>query len=274
MSSSKSEAQSMKLLKFEEVITSFLAFKDAALAASYHEFCEDRISLKVTKLVLALYAIIFGVEILYYCNMAAFPAVSCVLAVVLYLCLFPVGVKFLLTNQSDHKSRNILENLLMFGMCVESTLLFVCGDFGSTPYHREHLALTPEIVVVFMTPLLLSILFHNTEGMSVIFCLICGVFFIVNANWHVFDLTSTCAVLSYVFLSAVVIYEYRRQVMSKFLLHHNLKLAMKENERMTDDMLASEMRHMIANVAHDLKTVSPTYLYPLFSISNRILLFE
>jgi hypothetical protein len=44
-----------------------------------------------------------------------------------------------------------------------------------------------------------------------------------------------------------------------FLLTKDLKETLAENERMADENHANEMRHMIANVAHDLKTVSENY---------------
>ena len=47
-----------------------------------------------------------------------------------------------------------------------------------------------------------------------------------------------------------------------FLTNRKLREILVENERLAEEMRANEMRHMIANVAHDLKTVSDFSLSP------------
>lgn len=59
----------------------------------------------------------------------------------------------------------------------------------------------------------------------------------------------------------VMLVEIRRYALISFVNHLLLKNALEENERMSEAMHANEMRHMIANVAHDLKTVSEQYLH-------------
>ncbi len=54
----------------------------------------------------------------------------------------------------------------------------------------------------------------------------------------------------------VMMYEYQRQNIAVFLLTQSQKHLLEENERLADETHAVEMRHMIGNVAHDLKTVS------------------
>lgn len=65
----------------------------------------------------------------------------------------------------------------------------------------------------------------------------------------------------YFFFSTVIHYDNQRQNLSLFFLAEKLKYSLSENERLADETHASELRHMIANVAHDLKTVSPASLY-------------
>eukprot|EP01034_Spumella_vulgaris_P034241 gene34241-biopygen29168 len=52
----------------------------------------------------------------------------------------------------------------------------------------------------------------------------------------------------------LVLYESQRQNMSLFLLTQNQENLLLENERLADETHANELRHMIDNVAHDLKT--------------------
>lgn len=61
--------------------------------------------------------------------------------------------------------------------------------------------------------------------------------------------------LVYFSFSAVIHYDNQRQNLSLFYLAEKLKFSLSENERLADETHASELRHMIANVAHDLKTV-------------------
>eukprot|EP01034_Spumella_vulgaris_P044660 gene44660-biopygen37992 len=52
----------------------------------------------------------------------------------------------------------------------------------------------------------------------------------------------------------MVVYEAQRQSMSLFLVSQNQENLLLENERLADETHATELRHMIGNVAHDLKT--------------------
>ena len=60
--------------------------------------------------------------------------------------------------------------------------------------------------------------------------------------------------------SLIILYDNQRQNLSIFFLAEKLKFSLGENERLADETHASELRHMIANVAHDLKTVRIVYL--------------
>jgi signal transduction histidine kinase len=59
----------------------------------------------------------------------------------------------------------------------------------------------------------------------------------------------------YLVWSPLVIFEIMRQSFEKFLTTKKLEDAISEIHRMAEAERANEMRHMIANVAHDLKTV-------------------
>eukprot|EP00599_Poterioochromonas_sp_BG-1_P016460 CAMPEP_0173166108 /NCGR_PEP_ID=MMETSP1105-20130129/21808_1 /TAXON_ID=2985 /ORGANISM="Ochromonas sp., Strain BG-1" /LENGTH=141 /DNA_ID=CAMNT_0014087269 /DNA_START=514 /DNA_END=937 /DNA_ORIENTATION=- len=60
---------------------------------------------------------------------------------------------------------------------------------------------------------------------------------------------------------AVLLYELHLQRVQSFLNHRQLQLILTERERNADAVHAMEMRHMIGNIAHDLKT-------PLSSFTN------
>ncbi len=69
---------------------------------------------------------------------------------------------------------------------------------------------------------------------------------------------SPCVIMLIIYIpvSAFILYDNQRQNMEVFLLTQKLSFLLSENERMAAETHATEMRHMIGNVAHDLKTVS------------------
>lgn len=79
--------------------------------------------------------------------------------------------------------------------------------------------------------------------------------------------------LAYILISGLIILDVFHLNFETFITARQLKSALEENERIAATDRATEMRHMIANVAHDLKTVrdeislSPHHLLYL-SISN------
>ena len=61
----------------------------------------------------------------------------------------------------------------------------------------------------------------------------------------------------YISISGVIAYDSFKQFLLFYFLSHQLKKTIENNQRLADQNKATEMRHLIANVAHDLKTVSP-----------------
>jgi signal transduction histidine kinase len=55
-------------------------------------------------------------------------------------------------------------------------------------------------------------------------------------------------------------------VFENFIRNKRLQEALEENERIQQQDRAIEMRHMIGNVAHDLKTVSFCFYYVMLML--------
>lgn len=76
--------------------------------------------------------------------------------------------------------------------------------------------------------------------------------------------SSIMPVVYYALGSLVILAEVRRLNFFLFFTYKKLQETLKEKERAADEANAQELRHMIANVAHDLKTVrTPFRLFPL-----------
>lgn len=133
----------------------------------------------------------------------------------------------------------------------------------------------PEETVVQL--ILVPIVFHITLRDSMV-----GTFFI---SWSIsifsIFLASTSSnirqtapfLIVYFFYSLIILYDNQRQNLFQFELSTNLKFALDENERQADETHASELRHMIANVAHDLKTVRIIFLYKCLQLLVRLCSF-
>lgn len=59
--------------------------------------------------------------------------------------------------------------------------------------------------------------------------------------------------------TVLMIFELRRQNIEVFMLTESLQLSLEENEKLAEEMRLHEMKMMIGNIAHDLKTVSNSY---------------
>jgi hypothetical protein len=64
-------------------------------------------------------------------------------------------------------------------------------------------------------------------------------------------------IVAYTFTTALIFHDAKRQYDSMMGLVTALQLAAAENEKLQEEARATELRAMIGNVAHDLKTVSP-----------------
>ncbi len=84
-----------------------------------------------------------------------------------------------------------------------------------------------------------------------------------------YDLLDTLtALIAFIPLATLLLYENYRQKVALFLLTQSQKNLLEENERLAAETHANELRSMIGNVAHDLKTVSLDYAwyYLLFTL--------
>jgi len=94
------------------------------------------------------------------------------------------------------------------------------------------------------TRLLLVMLWIGSTGLVLVF---------VSIHYQ-----SNCTLYLILWICCLLIFviELHVQKVWVFHVHHEMKEALLENERKADETYAEELRHMIGNVAHDLKTVS------------------
>jgi uncharacterized protein YceK len=164
-----------------------------------------------------------------------------------------------------------IESLYAVGTCVSSVLSIVANlevghcapgvdsnDFsawGCTVDPKHQMPESAMMASLFL-PLLLTVIVKGATWSSISL----GFLIIVVSNIafmiHYDLMCSMPAFLTFVPLCLVVLYEQQRQSISLFLLSQNQEHLLRENERLAEETHANELRHMIGNVAHDLKTVS------------------
>lgn len=137
------------------------------------------------------------------------------------------------------------------GHCQDERVVWGCHLSG------EHLSLPADSLFLCMImPLVFTFI---TRGAYPLFGL--GLFALA-VSACVFSIAwlaayqSISLVAFYFLFGLVLISEAKRQNCTIFLLYRNLEAYVEQREKAVDNDLSTEMRHMIANVAHDLKTVS------------------
>lgn len=104
-------------------------------------------------------------------------------------------------------------------------------------------------------PFTVFFLLRDTHRISMLFSLACSIYILANAfyfapSWDFFACFTT-----YLLVTAFIFYDWTQQTKRMFMLVKKLQNTLKENEKLAVEAQALELRAMIGNVAHDLKTV-------------------
>lgn len=171
-------------------------------------------------------------------------------------------LSFTLVFAIDHIARSFAPECNE-GFSVAFTIQF-CN-----PYHSVHgFPLSTTIVLMLLPFLCVTILQEMRPWLVFITWVI--VIFAMSFTAVNFQSGQTGSfVFNYALFSALILGDNLRQNYEKFLTTRKLAVAIDENELMASEERATEMRHMIANVAHDLKTVRLVFsIFPAYSYIN------
>jgi hypothetical protein len=146
-----------------------------------------------------------------------------------------------------------ITTFILNGQCNHHNILLDSAACSSGSTHQM-----PEglMAILLVYPMLLSMIVKSVKSETVFFCWALtvaslSILFVV----HDFHLSlSTFVFLT--LISFVKVWEFQRQKISMFFLSQELRGSQTENERLEKENRASELKHLIGNVAHDLKTVS------------------
>lgn len=139
-------------------------------------------------------------------------------------------------------------------------------EHGENPFHSyvwncnpaaEMRALPFDTVAVLMfCPILYTCIMRETrfEYLVLSYTIVC--FTLVFCACMIHSTNSITLIAPYMVFGILILYDSSNQNMLSFLNNRQLKQTLVENEKMAVNARSVEMRHLIANVAHDLKTVS------------------
>jgi signal transduction histidine kinase len=164
--------------------------------------------------------------------------------------------------ESISQAEIIIENLTLWVLIVAIEgyivmLALVSNNSNSLQFFYERGSSAMAIATILPCVLFMvlkRVHFRGTVFVSVLI-LICNIFVFVY-HGRVGD--TIRFLLQFLFVEFVHL-EYLRHSWHSFLTTRRLALILDENERLADEIKSNELRHMIGNVAHDLKTVSVWY---------------
>ena len=150
-----------------------------------------------------------------------------------------------------------LETLWLFGWnlyCASTVLLSAVngrctGEYSFGCSMSKGRLDDDKMLVAMMVSVLMYLVLRSAKWEVVIFSYVMNIAVITACIFYYNLEGSVATFFSFLPFSTLALYEYRRQIMKLFEL--NL-----EHTRIMEEAQATELRHMIGNVAHDLKTVS------------------
>lgn len=125
------------------------------------------------------------------------------------------------------------------------------------------------VMTMYFAPIIFAVILKGANFFSIAFSMLLSTFMLI-LTMYTYDLNlSGPIVLLFCPICLVALYEFHRQDISLFLVTTSQAKLIEEVKRLTEETHAKELRCMIGNVAHDLKTVR---YFTLFVLLFNILL--
>jgi hypothetical protein len=111
-------------------------------------------------------------------------------------------------------------------------------------------------LMVMVIPIIFSTVLREARILILISGWIIAILGLVYCCYHQQSAHLVGSTVIYAILSLVITFDSFKQYFFFYIISYKLRETMKINKKLSEQATAIEMRHMIANVAHDLKTVS------------------
>lgn len=127
------------------------------------------------------------------------------------------------------------------------------------PDSFEAIVSFPMIIMLSFSPFLMMVILYEPRLYLLLACeVVLGPLMVYSMRSIIYN---TIPVIILLCIVAVLLIELHFQRTNTFLSNRKLQTVLEEREKNADAIHATEMRHMIGNVAHDLKTVREPSLY-------------
>lgn len=124
------------------------------------------------------------------------------------------------------------------------------------PNHQTHGMPSETLAQLLLLPIMFHVVLRDSMLGTLLLSWLAAIACILISAFILSIQQNAPFVVVYFLYSMIILYDNQRQNVSLFFLAEKLGYTLAENERLAEETHASELRHMIANVAHDLKTVS------------------
>ncbi len=253
----------------KDELTWFLSFKDPLKNAQYTEFRRSSVSLRtfgIFQTIFTLSSMFSKLNALMYYHgkknisylLLINLTVGIIFAVVFGWMVF--GIHYLSKNCRNKvtiKMRTvwfpIIENIWLIGSMI-SLQLSLASMIEAEENIRFSIA-TSFIPFILFTSFIAVIIVNGISGEVAILSSILNV--VILLSFVLTNLRDALPVFSWLVpMYFLGIYEFKRQNLSTFLTAQKLEDFENQNERLEKELQSSVLKHLIGNVAHDLKTVS------------------
>lgn len=152
------------------------------------------------------------------------------------------------SESSGRMYRNIYAQINALPASSSVWLLLVSIIYVNVTRESRLWVVFPTILLVIISMVISSVRLNSSEPGGIIIC--------------------------YALYGIIGVIDHLKLLLRAFLLNRKLKDTLAENERMAEQTHANEMRHMIANVAHDLKTPLSSFMAGMELIAEDLTSFE
>lgn len=168
-------------------------------------------------------------------------------------------ISFMLFNIFYYVHNAAQENCTDYSDRTLNAILRNCNRFMTGDVNTNNIGHKVDAypLLFMLTPVLISSVFRETlfELQIMNHCIVIIIALIVTILWN-YNSINIGALIVWFFGGWSIIVDLHIHNVASFLTSHQLRETLLEKERNADRVAATEMRHMIGNVAHDLKTVS------------------
>lgn len=173
---------------------------------------------------------------------------------------------------STNKNCRFLPNLQGSCLLLVTFVLTVHGFLDMFVFHPDELVSSRLFLTqsgIRAAPMLTYIILRDTPFEAIFISWTIAVASLLFCAWKMGNVDRASAVASYAFTTALIYFDSHRRDSNMNRVVKQLQDALKMNEQLAIDAQALELRAMIGNVAHDLKTVWHSSTINEFAIINK-----